>query len=767
MAFSFSTWKQALTARHEIGARRQFVFLYVLFTVILTVYSTLIIRDQLETIALISELKNDTVPLMVERLRTARSFDTLRFEADKAIHAETEDRSAQGLYYVSVHASSPEFVNDPVMGALAAKLSWLLQDFEYAQRGALIAPWSSLSEQMAQAADQMSFEGVALGNKSIAAVDEDLSDSLRSSIWTLLLGILLQSLTLLYIAVVFVDPLKKLGKYLYRLEGNATQEAIHLPSHTREIKSIERAVNQLSTTLQQNRQVTEDLRQSELLLKQEMVAAQEATRTKSEFISNISHEIRTPLCAITGMVYVLERSGLTPHQAKRLELINQCSTHLNELITRVLDLSKIEAHMLTLENRAFTLGPLFDECHALFATQAAEKHLAYSLHIPAHVRSLQLRGDPLRIKEIAINLLSNAIKFTSVGQVVVQVELLERGAAQNVNIKITVTDTGIGLSPEQMGQLFQNFSQGDSSTSRRYGGTGLGLSISQKLAHLMSGTLGAESLPGKGSTFWCTLWVSLGRAAPSGTAAAIAADAADAAPMAAPEATRGEASVAMPLVLTPLLPTPPPLHAAPTTAGVTPLCQQLAWLAASNDPAALAMLEAHWGDFEQGLGAALPAIKRALEQYRLPEATALLAATGCAPTQPPPSPRLEQDDRPVLLLVDDNPSNLTYLASLLEEVYRLRVATSGPRAIALATSHPPPDVVLMDIAMPDMDGLTTLRAMKAYPAAQGIPVVLITASHSREIHAQAVRWGAIGVIDRATTPTQLQRTVADALIKIE
>lgn len=740
------------------------MFLSIVFTVILTVYSTLLIRDQLETIALISELKNDTVPLMVERLRTARDFDTLRFEADKAIHAESKDRSAQGLYYVSVHASTPEFVNDPVMGALAAKLSGLLQDFEYAKRGDLIEPWSQLSEQMTQASDQVSFEGVAMGNESIATVDEDLSGSLRSSVWTLLLGILLQSLTLLYIAVAFVGPLKKLGKYLYRLEGNPDQEAIHLPSHTREIKSIERAVNQLSTTLQQNRQVTEDLRQSELLLKQEMVAAQEANRTKSEFISNISHEIRTPLCAITGMVYVLEHSGLTAHQAKRLQLIKQCSTHLNELITQVLDLSKIEAHMLTLENRAFTLGPLFDECHAIFATQAAEKQLGCSLHIPSHVRSLQLRGDPLRIKEIAINLLGNAIKFTPAGQVVLQVDLLERGPEQNVKIKITVTDTGIGLSPEQMGQLFQNFSQGDSSTSRRYGGTGLGLSISQKLAHLMSGTLGVESLPGKGSTFWCTLWLSLGRAAPSGTAAATSADAT---PLVVPGATLGEAPGAVPLALNPAPPTPPPLDMATTAAGVTPLCQQLAWLAASNDPAALAMLETHWGDFERGFGAALPAIKRALEQYRLPEATALLAAAGCAPTQPPPSPRLEQDDRPVLLLVDDNPSNLTYLATLLEDVYRLRVATSGPHAIALTTSHPPPDVVLMDIAMPGMDGLTTLRAMKAYPVCQGIPVVLITASPSSEVQAQAVLWGATGVMDRAAAPTLLRRAVADALHKYQ
>jgi PAS domain S-box-containing protein len=244
-------------------------------------------------------------------------------------------------------------------------------------------------------------------------------------------------------------------------------------------------------------------------------AAEDANRAKTAFLANMSHEIRTPLHAIVGLTHLLRAEGVTSLQAARLDAMEQSSQHLLELVNDILDLSKIEAGEARLETIDFNLADVLAQVTSLVAERAREKGLTLNMDVGTLPGAL--RGDPTRLRQILVNFASNAVKFTEHGTVHLQGELLET-QDDRVRARFSVTDTGIGIAPALMPHLFRAFRQGDDSITRRYGGTGLGLAIARRLAELMGGECGVHSEPGRGSTFWCTVW--LGRcdaAAPAPT----------------------------------------------------------------------------------------------------------------------------------------------------------------------------------------------------------------------------------------------------------
>ena len=270
-----------------------------------------------------------------------------------------------------------------------------------------------------------------------------------------------------------------------------------LVAHLRQASEESESLNLELIAENERRKATE----SELV--QARDAAEAAGRAKDEFLANMSHEIRTPMNGILGTLQLLQDTKLDGAQSDYVKTAYSSGEALLSILNDILDFSKIAAHKLLLEDIPFSLRALVGELVTLLTSQAQAKNVALVADIDPQLPEMLL-GDPTRMRQVLINFMTNAIKFTEQGEVRVRVRVLSAFASR-VILRLEVRDTGIGIAEEKQKALFQSFTQGDGSTTRKYGGTGLGLAIVRQLVLMMGGRIGVESEPGQGSAFWCEL----------------------------------------------------------------------------------------------------------------------------------------------------------------------------------------------------------------------------------------------------------------------
>ncbi len=493
--------------------------------------------------------------------------------------------------------------------------------------------------------------------------------------------------------------------------------------------SIDQATSDLRETLEQL-----EIQNVELDIAKKR--AQEAARVKSEFLANMSHELRTPLNGVIGFTRQMLKTQLTNSQADYLQTIEKSANNLLTIINDILDFSKLEAGKLALENIPFEFQDSLEEVVNLQATSAHEKGLEITLKVDPKIPA-GLVGDPLRIQQVLTNLVGNSIKFTERGNIDISVELRSQ-RDDYVELQFMVRDTGIGISERQQAQLFQAFSQADASISRRYGGTGLGLVITQKLVSQMGGEISLTSRLHQGSTFWFTLrltttdmpmrdWLDpqtlhgkqLLLVEPNMQAASIVQHTLVQAGLTVVyRSAIPETSDHYDYILLNLTP-----HKE-TDESLVEQWVRKALTIATNVVVGVPSTELALADLLMQKYPVL-CITKPLSRKKLLQ-TLIANQPALVENKIEPLPHLDRLPLKVMA-VDDNPANLKLITALLQERVETVVAcTNGEDAIEHAKAHKF-DVILMDIQMPKMDGVTACNAIKKLELNANTPVIAVTA----------------------------------------
>lgn len=569
-----------------------------------------------------------------------------------------------------------------------------------------------------------------------------------------------------------VDRIRR-GQLDSRVEGNMLGElsmlknginsmAMSLTAYHEEVQqNIDQATSDLRETLEQM-----EIQNVELDLAKKR--AQEAARIKSEFLANMSHELRTPLNGVIGFTRQTLKTPLSPTQADYLQTIERSANNLLTIINDVLDFSKLEAGKLVLEHIPFSLREMLDEVVILLAHTAHDKGLELTLNVHNNVPESVL-GDPMRLQQVVTNLLGNAVKFTENGNIDINVEVRSQNNLQ-VELEVQIHDTGIGISERQQSQLFQAFRQADASISRRHGGTGLGLVITQRLVKEMGGDISFYSQINRGSTFWFHITLELND---NRHITPVSMSCLEGKRMAYVEANPAAAKATLEILQsTPLdVVHRTTIQALPDSHYDLMLCSipvkldhrlsdydtRLQKVLSMSDRLLLALPSEFQVDAEtlksRGVQACL--IKPISSLRLLPMLLDERPATVVLATDPKAA-RLPL----TAMAVDDNPANLKLIGTLLEELVETTLLChSGEEAIDTARSNDL-DIILMDIQMPDIDGIRASEIIHQMPHHAKTPIIAVTAHSLSGEREQLLKVGMDDYLAKPIDESMLKRVLA-------